>query len=215
MSIPTIAPYAMPARADLPADVVEWGVCANRAALLIHDMQDYFLNFFPEGESPRTDLLANVLELRLGCAEAGVPTVYTAQPGRMTEEQRGLLKDVWGKGMTSSAQDTSIVAELAPGAQDRVFTKWRYSAFHRSDLLAELAAQGRDQLIICGIYAHVGCLVTAIDAFSHGIQPFLVTDAIADFTRDQHLLAVDYARRLCAATPDTAGVLAQLRESQG
>ncbi|MER7166083.1 isochorismatase family protein [Micromonospora sp. NPDC000207] len=200
----------MPEKSELPDEVVPWRASPRRAALLIHDMQNYFVDFFPPGEPPRTTLVDNVARLRRRCVELGVPVLYTAQPGRMTDEQRGLLKDVWGAGMTDSPEHTAIVAELTPGPTDQVFTKWRYSAFHRSALGDELAERGRDQLIICGIYAHIGCLATASDAFSHDIQPFLVADAIADFTPEQHLLALDYAGRLCAATPDTATVLADL-----
>jgi len=205
----------MPARSELTGDVVDWRVSAARAVLLIHDMQNFFVKFFPEGESPRTHLLDNVVRLRERCAGLGIPVYYTAQPGRMTEEQRGLLKDVWGQGMTSGPDDVAIVAELSPGENDRVLTKWRYSAFHRSPLLDELTEHGRDQLIICGVYAHVGCLATAADAYANNIQPFLVSDAIADFTLDYHRLAIDYASRLCAATPDTESLLADLSPAAG
>jgi isochorismate hydrolase len=99
---------------------------------------------------------------------------------------------------------------LAPGPFNRVFTKWRYSAFHRSELLPFLRAQGRDQLLICGIYAHVGCLITACDAFSHDIEPFLVADAVADFSAEYHRLALWYAAERCAATPPTSAVVQAL-----
>ena len=210
MSIPNITSYSMPRYTELPTSRVPWTIVPGRVALLIHDMQKYFLAPFPQRQSPFVELVANVSLLRRRCAELGVPVLYTAQPGGMTDEQRGLLKDFWGAGMDVAPEDRSVVDELAPLDHERVFTKWRYSAFHRSGLLDHLRDLGRDQLIICGVYAHVGCLMTACDAFSHDIQPFLVADAVADFSRAYHDLAVTYAAERCAALHTTDMILAAL-----
>jgi len=214
MPIPAISPYPMPLPADVPDNVMTWAPDPDRAVLLIHDMQRYFVEFFPAASSPVTDLVANTVRLRAACQEHGVPVVYTAQPGDMTAQERGLLRDVWGPGMSTNPRHRAIVDELTPGPHDQVFTKWRYSAFHRSGLLASLRTQGRDQLLICGIYAHVGCLITACDAFSHDIQPFLVADAVADFSAEYHRLALWYAAERCAATPFTGDVVQALARAR-
>lgn len=156
------------------------------------------------------ELVDNVTQLRQRCAEFNVPITYTAQPGGMTEEQRGLLKDFWGPGMAVSAAHREVINQIAPTGTDRIFTKWRYSAFHRSDLAEFLRENGRDQLIVCGVYAHVGCLMTACDAFTNDVQSFLVADAIADFSLEYHRLALNWAAQRCSVTPTTATVLGWL-----
>ena len=50
MGIDRIDPYRMPGEADLPRGVVEWRPDPSRAALLIHDMQRYFVHFLPEAD---------------------------------------------------------------------------------------------------------------------------------------------------------------------
>lgn len=210
MSIPHIDPYPMPTREDLPDNVMSWTVDRRRAVLLVHDMQNYFVRCLPAGVSPTTDLIANVARLRDACAAAGVRVVYTAQPGRMSDEERGLLKDVWGPGMHDDGDDRNIVEELSPRPGDRVLTKWRYSALHHTPLLEIMRREERDQIIVCGVYAHVGCLMTACDAFSHDIQPFMVADAVADFSLAHHRLALAYAAQRCAAVVATDDVLAAL-----
>jgi len=209
--IPPISSYPMPGAEELPANVAGWQPDPARAALLIHDMQQYFVDFFSPGTPPVNELIANITRLRQAAVDLGLPVVYTAQPGGMTQDQRGLLRDFWGPGMDQREQHRRIVDELAPVPGDVVLTKWRYSAFHNSALAELLAEQGRDQLVICGIFAHVGCLMTACDAFARDIQPFLVADAVADFDRDSHDMTLGYAAKRCAVTIGSDQLLAALR----
>lgn len=210
MGIPAIEAYPMPTEDELPENTARWTVDPKRAVLLIHDMQKYFLQPFPAAQSPVTDLLRNVTALRERCAALGVPVAYTLQPGGMTEQQRGLLRDFWGSGMTVAPEHREVADPIRPEAGDLVLTKWRYSAFHRTRLLASMRAQERDQLVVCGVYAHVGVLMTSADAFSSDIRPFLVADAVADFSHEYHRFALRYAAERCAMTVTTATVLEQL-----
>jgi isochorismate hydrolase len=208
--IPTIAPYPMPTADTLPANTAMWTVDPRRAVLLLHDMQEYFLRPFPPGTSPVTELVRNAAALRQRCAELGVPVAYTAQPGSMTPHQRGLLRDFWGPGMSAGPAQRDIVEPLGPRPGDWQFTKWRYSAFHNSELLPRIRGSGRDQIVVGGVYAHVGVLMTLSEAFAHDIQPFLAADAVADFTAEDHHMALRYAARRCAVVRTTEDLLGEL-----
>ncbi|WP_303647130.1 isochorismatase family protein [Streptomyces albidus (ex Kaewkla and Franco 2022)] len=214
MAIPEIAPYAMPGPTDLPANTAAWTPDPDRAALLVHDMQRYFVQPFPAHQEPGSSLLAHTRALVHTCRRLRIPITYTAQPGEMTGEQRGLLRDFWGPGMNTSPEHRGIVDEIAPDANSVVFTKWRYSAFHRNGLLDHLRALGRDQLILCGVYAHVGVLMTAVDAFAHDIETFLVADAVADFSAEHHRMALEYAATRCSVVRGTEPVLADLTRQE-
>ncbi|QDY75179.1 isochorismatase family protein [Streptomyces qinzhouensis] len=194
--LPAIEAYPLPTEGDLPPAVVSWQAEPGRAVLLVHDMQRYFLQPFPA--SLRDELVGNAARLRERCAGLGIPVAHTAQPGGMSDGERGLLKDFWGPGMRAAPEDRRTVDALAPAGHDWLLTKWRYSAFFKTDLLRRMRAAGRDQLVLCGVYAHVGVLATAVDAFSHDIQPFLVADATADFSQDYHRSALVYAAERCA-----------------
>jgi isochorismate hydrolase len=203
--IPDIEPYSLPTSAELPKNVVDWTVEPGRGAVLVHDMQRYFLRPFPEAMAG--ELVRNTVSVLERCRELGMPVAYTMQPGSMSPRQRGLLADFWGPGMEASPTDRDVPGPLAPGLSDWVFTKWRYSAFFHTDLLAWLRERGVDQLLICGVYAHVGVLMSAVDAFTNDIQPFLVADAIADFSTEDHRFAMEYAARNCAAVLTAEDVL--------
>ncbi len=194
--IPIIEPYRMPTAGELPVNIAAWRPDPARAVLLIHDMQRFFLAPVPE-QGPRPELVDNVAALREHCAGHGMPIGYTAQPGGMTAQQRGLLADFWGPGMQVDPAERGVVEPLVPREGDWLFTKWRYSAFFRSDLLERMRTERRDQLVLCGVYAHVGLLATALEAFANDIQPFVVADAIADFSAADHRLALEYVARRC------------------
>lgn len=207
MAIPKIAPYPMPAPADLPLNRANWQFDPARALLLIHDAQRYFLSAFDTTAEPITTMVRNIQQLRRHCASHDVPVVFSAQPGGQSKAERGLLQDFWGDGPPADPTLTAIAAELAPNLADTLLTKHRYSAFIGTDLLRRLHDQGRDQLLICGVYAHIGVLSTAVEAFSNGVQPFLVADAVADFSAADHQMALAYAAGRCALVTTTRELL--------
>ena len=211
MALPKIAPYSY--REQEHQNRVNWRVDPTRAALLVHDMQRYFVRAFelerdgqPLPDAQINIAIANIRRLLDAAHAANIPVYYTAQPPRQNPADRRLLTDFWGDGLQDD-ENAQILDELAPTEADTVLTKWRYSAFVRSPLEEQLKDLGRDQLIIGGIYAHIGCLTTALEAFMRDIQPFMVADALADFTEKEHRMACEYASGRCARVLNTAEVL--------
>ena len=210
MALPTITPYPLPTTAELPSPRVTWTLEPARAALLVHDMQRYFVAAFQADSEPMATATANIARLRQACHAAGVPVFFTAQPVRQDPRERGLQADFWGPGMQLDPEHRAIVDPLAPMSQDVVLTKWRYSAFQRSDFAERLAAAGRDQLIVTGVFAHIGCLATTYEAFVRDIRPFVVADALADFSREKHDMSLAIAASCCARVTTTGAVLEAL-----
>lgn len=207
LAIPSIPAYALPTASDMPENKVSWTLNPKRAVLLIHDMQNYFVDAFAKGEAPITEAAENIKKIKEQCKALGIPVVYTAQPGSQDPADRALLTDFWGPGLKSGPYEEKIIPELAPDDQDIVLTKWRYSAFKRTNLIEIMRESGRDQLMITGIYAHIGCLVTACEAFMDDIQSFFIGDAVADFSSEKHKMAIEYASQRCAYTALTNEVL--------
>jgi isochorismate hydrolase len=194
--IPRIEDYELHAPELGAASIVTWAPDHRRAILLVHDMQQYFLDLLPQ--ALRRSLVEGCRKLVAYARAHDVPIFYTAQRGDMSPKERGLLYDIWGKGMSNATAHTAIAEEIAPLPDDAVLAKWRYSAFHATALDEAFRKHGRDQIIICGVYAHIGILASAIDAYSRDIQVFLVQDAIADFSKQAHAQALSYAAECCA-----------------
>lgn len=211
MAIPSISGY--PLSKAIPENRVNWSVDPQRAVLLIHDMQQYFLNFYDVESELIQTLTRNIQTIKQTCIDAGIPVVYTAQPGDQKQEDRALLTDFWGPGLKADDSITRIFPALAPTEQDIVYTKWRYSAFQRTPLKAMMDETGRDQLVIVGIYAHIGCLQTAAEAFMTDIQAFMVSDAVADFSESDHEMALNYVAGRCGYVLDKQQLLSQVESA--
>lgn len=213
MAIPDIPSYELPDSATVHPNKVHWDLDPDRAALLIHDMQNYFIDAYSLEAEPMNTVLANIVSIREHCTELGIPVVYTMQPGDQHPSRRGILADFWGPGL-STGRDTEVVDALRPRDADILVTKWRYSAFQRTDLRQLLGHHGRDQLIVTGVYAHMGCMLSAAEAFMNDVQPFFVADATADFSREEHAMALDYAAKRCSSVITTDALVRSLTRAQ-
>ncbi|MFF8778207.1 isochorismatase family protein [Streptomyces sp. NPDC015140] len=195
MGPPAIRSYPMPGRADVPRSQASWDIDPRRAALLVHDMQNHFVAPFTPGRSPVVELVDNIAVLRELAWALGMPVVFSAEPAARRPGQRGLVADIWGPGVGDEPDAAAIIHPLTPRPGEHLLANVRPNAFLRSHLGRLLRTEGRDQLIVCGVYAHHGVLLTATDAFMNDIQPFVVADAVADLSAEEHAMALRWAVR--------------------
>lgn len=207
MALPTIEQYALPNAAELPTPRAPWAPSASRCALLVHDMQQYFLAPFARDASPLAPAIANMARIIAACRTLQIPIFYTAQKGNQQRSDRGLQAVLWGPGMSDTPEHEAVIDELAPQASDHVLVKHRYSAFQRSNLETLMRARGRDQLVVTGVYTHIGCTATVAEAFQLDIEPFIIADAGADFSREDHLYALRWIARTCGVPLTTDQLL--------
>ncbi|WP_434339357.1 isochorismatase family protein [Motilimonas cestriensis] len=213
MAIPKIASYDLPTHTEFPTNTANWQIEPSKAVLLIHDMQEYFVGYYELNAAPMADILTNIQELKKQAKAAGMPVVYTAQPANQDPKDRALLTDFWGPGL--NGDHTPVVATLAPEQDDIEFVKWRYSAFKKTPLLEYMRENNKTQLIISGIYGHIGILSTALDAFMYDVQPFVIGDAIADFTRQDHLHTLNYVAGRAGSIKTLDQAVAEVSAAKG
>jgi len=119
--IPQINSYEIPN--CITPNVTNWVVDANRAALIFHDMQNYFLRPFSESSEPASALTENSIKLKQKHDQYGIPVAYTTQPGDMIAEEKGLLNDFWGSDIKASVEDHPIINPLETTQYDWLLTK--------------------------------------------------------------------------------------------
>lgn len=212
MSLPPSIDYLppVPPHRPLPTSRATWELDPSRAAVLVHDLQRYFVRPYAPQCVALTEALRRTAEILTAARAAGVPVFYTAQRGDQDQVARGLQRDLWGPGMRDRAEHTEILDAVRPVEGETVLVKHRYSAFASSDLAQRLDAAGRDHLVITGVYAHIGITATALEAFQREIHPFVVADAVADFGADEHALALRQIASCSGVVLPAAAVLTAL-----
>lgn len=189
-----------------------WRVDPKRCALLIHDMQRHFLA--PFAEATLAPVVQKILDLRELCDALEIPVYYSVQPAKQSNAQRGLLLDFWGEGLQDQPERAQVLDALTPKAHHHPFDKWRYSAFAKTNFEAQLKLNKRDQLLVTGVYGHIGCHATVRDAFMRDIQGFAIGDAIADFSKAELEQALHDIAHRCGVVASTQQVLDTLTASR-
>jgi isochorismate hydrolase len=159
----------------------------NSAALLVLDMQNYFMDpeshaHVPSGRA----ILPNIRSLVGFFRGAGRPVIFTRhslKPG----EDPGIMGRWWRDNVREDTPESAIIESLDVKDSDAVIRKTRYSAFVGTDLERMLKSKCVESLVIAGLTTHLCCDSTARDAFMKDFAVFFVVDATATWTEDLHV----------------------------
>lgn len=193
-----IAPYVLPGEESLSYNKIHWELTRDRVVLLVHDMQNYWVDLFVQKEP----LVANVAELVNSFREAKLPVVFCRGERAKSRFERGLGLTVWGDGLNAdhvSEKDCQIIADIAPRPDEHVIEKPRHSAFFNTPLEPLLRRMNRDQVVVCGVFAHHGVMVSCIDGYMRNFQMTMVADALGDYTEPEHRMALQYVAQMCGS----------------
>ena len=148
-------------------------------------------------------VLANAAALAAAFRARGLPVVLVnvdaGAPGRIEAPRppAGPRPDDW----------TDLADELDAQPTDLRVTKHTWGAFHGTALHDELTARGVTQVVLGGISTSIGVETTARQAFEHGYNVVLATDAMTDRDETMHAHAVAKVFPRLGETGTTADVL--------
>jgi nicotinamidase-related amidase len=163
--------------------------------LILIDIQDKVIA--PIGETSR--LIQNLVRLVKGAQRLGVPLTVTEHYPQGLGHTVEILKH-----------------ELEAGAP--ILEKRLFSAIEDDQLrrhLEDIRDQGRGQIIVAGLEAHVCVAQTALDLILDGYQVFVVADAVASRTAESRTLALERLRQAGAAIVNAEMVLFEWLEIAG
>lgn len=207
-----IQPYALPGEECLAYNKIQWNLDADRIVLLVHDMQNYWVDLYVD----RAPLVANISSLVSTFRSARLPVFFCRGERAKSRFERGLGLTVWGDGLNAAHvtdRDCEIIDVLAPRADEYLIHKPRHSAFFDTELEPTLRKMNRDQVIVCGVFAHHGVMVSCIDGYMRNFQMTMVADALGDYSEPEHRMALQYVAQMCGSVSTRQHVADALQRS--
>lgn len=160
----------------------------NRSALLILDMQDYFLDESSHAYVPSAPtILPGIQALLHAYSLRELPVVFTRHIN--TPQDAGMMAKWWRDMILPESPLSRITRELDI-SEGQVFNKNQYDAFHGTGLEDYLRSKGVDQLVICGVMTHLCCETTARSAFIRGFEVLFPVNGTATYRQDFHQAAL-------------------------
>jgi len=169
---------------------VKWGFERDRCALLVIDMQNYFVLEGAPLEVPEARARTPKIKRLIGkCRELGVPVIYTLHEPDPLYCKLEAAENLWLKdfGALEGTEEARVIDELSPRPGDVIVRKKRFSAFFQTDLeliLRNIRGSEKpvDTVIICGAVTNICCESTARDAYFRDFKVVFGSDVCAAFT---------------------------------
>jgi isochorismate hydrolase len=156
----------------------------EKAALIVLDMQEFFLNekshaFIPSSPS----IIPNIKNLVENFHNKKRPVIFTKHIN--TPANAGMMGD-WWKDILTPKNEYSDLSKKLEAKNSIIIEKTQYDAFYNTDLETVLRQKKIEQVVITGVMTHLCCETTARSAFTRSFQSFLVIDATATYNESFH-----------------------------
>lgn len=154
-------------------------------ALLVIDMQDYFLDpeshaFVPSGPAiiPGINRLVNHFQ------QHDRPVIFTQHINSIND---AFLMESWWTELITNDNPLARITPLIETEPAQLIVKSQYDAFINTKLETLLQSLKIRNLIICGLMTHLCCETTARSAFVRGINVIFPVDGTATYNEQFHL----------------------------
>jgi isochorismate hydrolase len=160
----------------------------TNSALLVLDMQDYFLDPSSHAWIPSAEaILPGIQDLIQAYYRNSLPVIFTQHIDSAAGE--GMMPSWWRDTIQPENPLRKLDSRLDV-SRGAVVQKSQYDAFHRTNLEEMLQDRGVGQVVICGVMTHLCCETTARSAFMRGFEVFFLVDGTATYNESFHLASL-------------------------
>jgi len=194
-----------------PFNVHRMDLNREKAALLVIDMQNFFVNTRSKGLGPISPtVLSNTRRVIQAFRKTKRPVIYTRHVHQKDGSDAGILGWWWSDMIVEGSWESEIHKEIAPRPDEKVIFKHRYSAFYNTDLEIVLRCREIEDVVICGVMTNLCCESTAREAYFRDFRVFFLADATGTAYPEMHaatLLNLSYGFAYITTTEDIVSQL--------
>lgn len=199
-------------RKIVPYNLHEMKLVAEKTALLVIDMQRFFLEpTSPSFTCGGAAILPALQKLIMAFRKAGRPVIYTRHVHRADGTDAGILGWWWDAMCIEGTPESEVHADIAPLPEEKVVFKHRYSAFYNTDLETVLRGFQIEDLVITGVMTNLCCETTARDAYLRDYRIFFLADGTGTVSEEMHLASLMNLSFGFAYVTTTDKILQELR----
>ena len=163
----------------------------DESALIVIDMQQYFLNpSSPSFTCGGLAILPTLKQLIAAFREVGRPVIFTRHVHHPNNLDSGIMGWWWEGMCLEGSPESEIYFDITPHPSEKVVFKHRYSAFYNTDLETVLRCLKIEDLIISGIMTNMCCESTARDAYYRDYRVFFLADGTGSINEEMHLASL-------------------------
>lgn len=156
----------------------------EKAAILILDMQEYFLQPDSHAFIPSAPAIISGIN-RLIAAFESLQRPVIATRHLNTQEDAGMMSK-WWRDLINLQTAYSHYDKMVKINNPTQIDKTQYDAFYLTELENRLHNLNVTQVIICGVMTHLCCETTARSAFMRGFEVFFTVDGTATYNEELH-----------------------------
>ena len=157
----------------------------ERSALLVLDMQHYFLDTSSHAYVPSAGtIIPNIQRLITAYSDNEYPLFFTKHINNT--DNAGLMAGWWRELITADSSASEIIPDFNTSV-GVVLQKSQYDAFYKTVLAELLQEKSINQIVICGVMTHICCETTARSAFMQGFDVFFTIDGTATYNQEHHM----------------------------
>lgn len=200
---------------------IPWPICAEKTAVLVIDMQNAFIeeNGSLEVLMAR-GIVPNIEKLLRTSRTLNIPVIYTKAAHYIDGEMISPLELVYqpelkDKFIVPGSHEDQIYEELAPEKSDYIIRKYRFDAFHGTELETLLHTIRYpyciDTLIISGTVTNICCESTARSAFMKDYKVVFASDGTGGLDIESHEATLKIMGRCFARVMTIDEIIAELQ----